>query len=431
MGLYGRRYGHFSRASTSRARVERAAVLRCFSSSYKYQNLSHSFLLSVTLLSLSLVRFYKRSIRVSDRRRRCLIAAVEVVAEEAAAVVVGDGAEAAAEARWRLDRRRRRRRSGGVECGGGAESGGGGEGAASVDEGAASVDEGVGVSGEAWAGDSGDAVPCEGESLPCQCARQGSPPLRCFIYRLRLSLKVSLVSFLSLRSASVVFPLWVLELLLSLMMMIRAQGFPSFDCRVHFDMGFSQRSFRFHFCFGLKKRSQESVAITPEVISRGVNRTILNQLIKDYGQKHLGNLLPAYDGRKSLYTAGPLPFTSKEFTVKLVNEDGQSTRRERTFKVAIKFAARADLHHLRQFLSGRQMDSAHDTIQVLDVVLRESPSKSCVVVGRSFFSEIYGPRNAVGEGLECWRGYYQSLRPTQMGLSLNIGRDPVNELSAK
>ncbi|KAK9127610.1 hypothetical protein Syun_016407 [Stephania yunnanensis] len=246
-----------------------------------------------------------------------------------------------------------------------------------------------------------------------------------------LSLKVSLVSFLSLRSASVVFPLWVLELLLSLLMMIRAQGFPSFDCRVHFDMGFSQRSFRFHFCFGLKKRSQESVAITPEVISRGVNRTILNQLIKDYGQKHLGNLLPAYDGRKSLYTAGPLPFTSKEFTVKLVNEDGQSTRRERTFKVAIKFAARADLHHLRQFLSGRQMDSAHDTIQVLDVVLRESPSKSCVVVGRSFFSEIYGPRNAVGEGLECWRGYYQSLRPTQMGLSLNIGRDPVNELSAK
>ncbi|KAK9126541.1 hypothetical protein Scep_015387 [Stephania cephalantha] len=177
-----------------------------------------------------------------------------------------------------------------------------------------------------------------------------------------------------------------------------------------------------HFLVKLREKDLHhyDVAVTPEVISRGVNRAILNQLIKDYGQKHLGNLLPAYDGRKSLYTAGPLPFTSKEFTVKLVNEDGQSAKRERTFKVAIKFAARADLHHLRQFLSGQQMDSAHDTIQVLDVVLRESPSKSCIVVGRSFFSERYGPRNAVGEGLECWRGYYQSLRPTQMGLSLNI-----------
>lgn len=50
-------------------------------------------------------------------------------------------------------------------------------------------------------------------------------------------------------------------------------------------------------------------------------------------------------------------------------------RRERQFKVAIKFASKANIHHLRQFLSGRQLDAPQETIQVLDIVLRESPSE--------------------------------------------------------
>jgi len=42
-------------------------------------------------------------------------------------------------------------------------------------------------------------------------------------------------------------------------------------------------------------------------------------------------------------------------------------------------------------------------------------------VGRSFYSPALGRRQPLGEGLETWRGFYQSIRPTQMGLSLNIG----------
>ncbi|CBI20232.3 unnamed protein product, partial [Vitis vinifera] len=59
-----------------------------------------------------------------------------------------------------------------------------------------------------------------------------------------------------------------------------------------------------------------------------------------------------------------------------------------------KLAARADLHHLGLFLQGRQADAPQEALQVLDIPL--------------------------GEGLESWRGFYQSIRPTQMGLSLNI-----------
>lgn len=35
----------------------------------------------------------------------------------------------------------------------------------------------------------------------------------------------------------------------------------------------------------------------------------------------LGKRLPVYDGRKSLYTAGPLPFTEKAFVIKLADEE--------------------------------------------------------------------------------------------------------------
>jgi len=54
------------------------------------------------------------------------------------------------------------------------------------------------------------------------------------------------------------------------------------------------------------------------------------------------------------------------------------------------------------------------------------PFQSCgryTSISRSFFSsQEFGPGVPLGNGVECWRGYYQSLRPTQMGLSLNIGR---------
>ena len=63
------------------------------------------------------------------------------------------------------------------------------------------------------------------------------------------------------------------------------------------------------------------VTITPEVASRTVNRAIMAELVKLYKESDLGKRLPAYDGRKSLYTAGELPFSRKEFNIKLVDED--------------------------------------------------------------------------------------------------------------
>ncbi|KAK1426252.1 hypothetical protein QVD17_14922 [Tagetes erecta] len=166
---------------------------------------------------------------------------------------------------------------------------------------------------------------------------------------------------------------------------------------------------------GQKDPYQYDVAISPEVTSKTKCREIMTLLTTSFGVSHLGNLMLAYDGNKSAFAAGPLPFESKEFVIKINERRG----REREFKVTIKFAAKKDLHHLRQFINGRQHDSPHETIQALDVVLRESASKDREAVGRSLFSAEFG-RGDLGDGIEFWKGFYQSLRPTQMGLSLNI-----------
>ncbi|KAM3223197.1 hypothetical protein ACQJBY_056880 [Aegilops geniculata] len=164
------------------------------------------------------------------------------------------------------------------------------------------------------------------------------------------------------------------------------------------------------------------VSITPEVTSRVVNRAVINELVSLHRAAYLGGRLPAYDGRKSLYTAGPLPFASKEFQITLLDDhDGSGAqRRQRNFKVVIKFAARADLHCLGMFLAGRHAEAPQEALQVLDIVLRELPSARYAPFGRSFFSPDLGRRQPLGDGLESWRGFYQSIRPTQMGLSLNI-----------
>ncbi|KAI3936099.1 hypothetical protein MKW98_015858, partial [Papaver atlanticum] len=50
--------------------------------------------------------------------------------------------------------------------------------------------------------------------------------------------------------------------------------------------------------------------------------------------------------------------------------------RHRVFKVAIKYAARDDLHLLGMFLQGKQADAPQEALQVLNIVLRALPTFS-------------------------------------------------------
>lgn len=63
------------------------------------------------------------------------------------------------------------------------------------------------------------------------------------------------------------------------------------------------------------------VTISPEVASKKVCRDVINQLVATYKDSHLGKRKLAYDGRKSCYTAGSLPFESKDFVVTLLDKE--------------------------------------------------------------------------------------------------------------
>lgn len=43
--------------------------------------------------------------------------------------------------------------------------------------------------------------------------------------------------------------------------------------------------------------------------------------------------------------------------------------------MVLRFVARANLHHLGQFLAGKRADAPQEALQILDIVLRELSSK--------------------------------------------------------
>ncbi|CAA7042192.1 unnamed protein product [Microthlaspi erraticum] len=156
------------------------------------------------------------------------------------------------------------------------------------------------------------------------------------------------------------------------------------------------------------------VLISPEVISEKVNRAVMKTLVSTYGESHLGKRTPAYDGRKSLFTAGPLPFESIEFVLDLKDKKvagSSSSSKERQFKVAIKLASRHVLFQLQQLLERKTREAPYETFQVLDCFLRDLlPSQEYIAIGRSLMDGI---------GIEYFSSYLQSLRLTQIGFSLN------------
>ncbi|KAF5445751.1 hypothetical protein F2P56_034778 [Juglans regia] len=71
-------------------------------------------------------------------------------------------------------------------------------------------------------------------------------------------------------------------------------------------------------------------------------------------------------------------------------------------------------------LAGKSVDTPQEALTIIDIVLRQLPGQRYVSVGRFLYSPDIKKLQQLGGGLESWRGFYQSIRPTQMGLSLNI-----------
>ncbi|KAF5939131.1 hypothetical protein HYC85_023390 [Camellia sinensis] len=176
------------------------------------------------------------------------------------------------------------------------------------------------------------------------------------------------------------------------------------------------------------------VEISPNP-SKEVARLIKQKLVED-NSVVLSGALPVYDGRKNLYS--PMEFQSDrlEFFICLPIPSSKSLLPSREsvdsqemhpqlklFRINIKLVSKFDGRGLSSYLSKEEDDWVplpQDYLHALDVVLRESPLEKCIPVGRSLYSSSMGGAKDIGGGAIGLRGFFQSLRPTQQGLALNV-----------
>ncbi|XP_054808821.1 protein argonaute 7 isoform X2 [Prosopis cineraria] len=177
-----------------------------------------------------------------------------------------------------------------------------------------------------------------------------------------------------------------------------------------------------------------NVEITPNP-SKEVAREIKQKLVNNNSASFSG-AVPAYDGRKNLYSSMEFQNDKLEFYISLpihssklaspygeINNMREKKEQLKLFRINIKLVSKINGKELSNYLSKEGDDWVplpQDYLHALDVVLRESPTEKCVPVGRSFYSSSMGKTREIGGGAVGFRGFFQSLRPTQQGLALNV-----------
>ncbi|PWA02726.1 hypothetical protein BB558_001130 [Smittium angustum] len=146
-------------------------------------------------------------------------------------------------------------------------------------------------------------------------------------------------------------------------------------------------------------------------------REIFGSFIAQYGSSKLGGTQIAYDGSKAAYAPTRLFLDSKTQEFETSHVEGG---RARSFIVKIQEAAQIDLSDLKRFIKGEEVDPSvwSSGLRVLDTALYQDISLTHTKVGRSFFTQA--DSISLGEGVELWRGIFQSIKAGQGKLYLNL-----------
>ncbi|KAG6398870.1 hypothetical protein SASPL_140341 [Salvia splendens] len=190
----------------------------------------------------------------------------------------------------------------------------------------------------------------------------------------------------------------------------------------HFLVKFSPSHRVFHY----------DVEISPSP-SKDIARRIKKKLVEEHPGL-LSGALPVYDGRRTLYSPVEfqedrleffisLPVSIGKTSVEEVVDLSQKKQEHKIFRVNIKLVSKLDGKVLSSYLDSKGADATplpQEYIHALDVVLREGPTDKCIASGRSFYSRLMGGAKEIGGGAIAYRGFFQSLRPTQQGLALNV-----------
>ncbi|PFH53507.1 hypothetical protein AMATHDRAFT_187505 [Amanita thiersii Skay4041] len=131
-----------------------------------------------------------------------------------------------------------------------------------------------------------------------------------------------------------------------------------------------------------------------------------------------------YDGRKNFFVPRQLAFgntNSREFNVPSPDADsGDNKRPPKVYKVRLTKVNEINTVLLQRFVNQQQSQDENvlTAIMALNVVIRMEPNQKYPFNVRSFFTSR--GKKAVGGGLELWRGYFQSIRPTIGKIIVNV-----------
>lgn len=153
------------------------------------------------------------------------------------------------------------------------------------------------------------------------------------------------------------------------------------------------------------------------------NRNVFKRAVLSFLKGWDGRI--AYDGRKIAYTSSEIPASvlEKELVV-LCDKDGMAPQPDsnpatlQTIHVVMTHSASMDTKNLLNFSSASDTASTQALINALDVALSETNAWKYVHIGRTFFSPAGS--KFLGDGVYAWRGFYQSVRPTERGLVVNL-----------
>jgi eukaryotic translation initiation factor 2C len=132
-----------------------------------------------------------------------------------------------------------------------------------------------------------------------------------------------------------------------------------------------------------------------------------------------------YDCRSNAFATHKLklgPNDSATFDVTMEREGPPSkdARPPKIYRIKLTKVAEINTEILHRFINGKiSQDNAITTsITALNIVIRMGPNLQFPFNSRSFFTEE-GSRS-IGGGMELWRGYFQSIRPSQAKMYLNL-----------
>ncbi|KAE9392991.1 Piwi-domain-containing protein [Gymnopus androsaceus JB14] len=132
----------------------------------------------------------------------------------------------------------------------------------------------------------------------------------------------------------------------------------------------------------------------------------------------------AYDGKKNLFMPHRIDFgggaNSRTYHIPMNGNHQQADRPPPVFKITITEAATINPEVLQRFIDGQQSqdETISTALTALNVVIRMLPLQTYPFNVRSFFTDR--EKIDVGDGLQLWRGYFQSLRPSPGRLLINI-----------